>query len=705
VNLSAAVNYYFGRLNPAGYRLVDLLLHALSALLLFDIVRRTLRLEISCRSQLDGGLDRVAAPLALAVALLWAIHPLQTEAVCYVTQRTELMMGFFYLATLYCSLRFWQAAAGNSRISWLLLAVAAAAAGMASKEVMVSAPVIVLLYDRTFVSRSFKRALRDSWPLYVGLCLSWIVLVILNADAPRSRSAGFHGSVPAYSWWLTQARVVILYLRLVFWPWPLSIHHEIPYLHTAAEAWPYLVLVALLGGATLVALCRNSAVGFLGAWFFIILSPTSLVPITTEVAAERRMYLPLAAVVALVVIGGFSLVAAAWRRAVTGGRPSAVGWKFAALWSLAWLLPAVALGAVSCQQVTTLHDPRALWRRVLSIYPESDLAYVNLGFALMNSGDKSEAASCFARALKINPNSPDAHYNWGMILQETGQPRAAATHLASAVDLDPDNVLYRRAYGNLLESLGRYSEAVEQLQQSLEIDPHAAIVRNDLGMTLKEMGKTEEASRQLAEAVQLAPEVAEYHNNYGNVLRLLGKYPEAVSQLQRALDLKPDMREARFNLALTRAAQGHPEQSIGEYRRLLALYPDDAEAHAALGDVLYQSHQYDEAVAEYQRAVELDPDQIDARNNLGASLLEAGRTDEAIDQLEEAVRQSPDSAVSHFNLAEAYEAAGRREEAHAHARQALELARAAGQKEVSQQIEAWLSKVDSASSTESDASP
>lgn len=705
VNLSAAVNYYFSRLNPAGYRLVDLLLHALSALLLFDIVRRTLRLEMFRRSQLDGGLDRVAAPLALAVALLWAVHPLQTEAVCYVTQRTELMMGFFYLATLYCSLRFWQAAAGNSRISWLLLAVAAAAAGMASKEVMVSAPVIVLLYDRTFVSRSFKKALRDSWPLYVGLCLSWIVLVILNADAPRSRSAGFHGSVSAYSWWLTQTRVVLMYLRLSLWPWPLHAFYDIPYFHSLAAVWPWVLAVGLLGAGTLVALWRGWAIGFLGAWFFLILSPTSVIPISTEVAADRRMYLPLAAILALIVVGGYWLISPYVSRLSTTNRAPVRKWLPAVGAALAILVPTIVLAAISRHEADKYVDVVSLWRKTVAHYPESDLAHVNLGFVLMNSGHSEEAIEEFQRALGINPASHDAHYDWGIALNNTGETEEALTHLVLAVEMDPDNFDYRKTLGTTLKMLGRYPEATEQFERAIQIEPDAPAVRNNLGLILKETGRWKEAAAQLAEAVRLRPQIAEFRNNYGNVLRLLGRYHQATEQFEEALQLSPKLRQARFNLALTYSAQGKNEEAIDQYRRLLALYPDDAEAHAALGDVLYQSHQYDEAGTQYQRAVELDPDQIDVRNNLGASLLEAGRTDEAIDQLEEAVRQGPESAVSHFNLAEAYEAAGRRDEARAHARQALELARAAGQKEVSQQIEAWLSNAASAPSSGSATTP
>ena len=186
VNLSLALNYRFGRLNPIGYHVLNVAMHLLSALVLCAIVRRTLRLGV-----FGGTFDRAAEPLALAVALVWAVHPLQTETVEYITQRSELVVGFCYLATLYSSLRYWGARSQSARFAWLAVATAACLAGMASKEVMVSAPVLVLLFERTFVAASFRGALRKSWPLYVGLTCGWLLLWALNSSGPARARPDF----------------------------------------------------------------------------------------------------------------------------------------------------------------------------------------------------------------------------------------------------------------------------------------------------------------------------------------------------------------------------------------------------------------------------------------------------------------------------------------------------------------------------------
>ena len=249
VNLSFAMNYYIGGLDTTGYHAVNLLLHFCSSMLLWAIVGRTLRLPLFA-----GRYETSANWLALAITLLWALHPLQTEAVIYATQRTELMMAFFYLATFYCSLRYWsslplsrgrdeaEAAVPDSRVrgaAWLSLAVVACLAGMASKEVMVSAPLMVLLYDRAFVSGSLTGALRRSWPLYVGLASTWLLLLLLAVNSPHRQTAGFGIGVSALAWWLTQTRILLMYLKLAVWPSPLLIDYKLPYFTTLSESWMY----------------------------------------------------------------------------------------------------------------------------------------------------------------------------------------------------------------------------------------------------------------------------------------------------------------------------------------------------------------------------------------------------------------------------------------------------------------------------------
>jgi tetratricopeptide (TPR) repeat protein len=555
VNLSLAVNYHFGGLSPAGYRTFNIVVHWLSAMLLAGITRRTLLLDFFA-----GRFDSVALLLALCVALLWAVHPLNSEAVVYVTQRTELMVAFFYLGTLYASVRYFTVEDPRRRAWWLIVAVLACFAGMACKEAMVSAPLVVLLYERTFVRGSFRRALAESWPLYVGLAASWGLLAALNYSGPRSATAGFNLGVPAQAWWFTQAQMFWGYLKLAIWPWPLSIRHELPYLFTFHEAWMWLLSTALIAGLALVLLVRGSASGFPLACMFAILAPTMIVPIVTEVGAERRMYLPLAALVALAVLGTDEVLRRLLSPVEQGGgdrtllmrRPSMVTGAIA-------LLLAVTLASLTERRLDVYRDNLALWQDSVDNNPADATAQNNLGHALI----------------------------------EAGEPLAALPHLEAAVRLKPDYAHAQMNIGVALMRLGKLRESIPYFQQAIVCDPEEANAHYVLGIVLFQSGDLAGAARESEEAVRLNPHDSESHNNLGFVLHTSGRSREAIPHILRAIELQPDNLRAHTNLALAYAGAGQPEEAAAAANAALALAPlqDRAALAAELQRVLGQGPQ------------------------------------------------------------------------------------------------------------------
>ena len=402
VNLTFAVNYYFGELDPFGYRLVNLLVHLASAIFLWLIVARTLRLDV-----FHGRFARVANPLAFAAALLWALHPLNTECVVYVTQRTELMMGMFYLATIYGSIRYWEADGAIARAGWLSLTVLTCLSGMLSKEMMASVPAMVLLYERTFITSSFYRALKQSWPLYLGLALTWLPVVALNLNGPRTPASGFGLGVAAHEWWLTQTKVFFLYLKLAIWPWPLVIHYEIPYLTSVADAWRWLLAIGLLALATLVLFWRRSSAGFVAIWVVAVLSPTLVIPLVNEIAAERRMYVPLAAIVPFLVVGGYALLQLTWRYAAKRDslRVPLV------LFCLATIILAFVFAFVSSRRLIAYQQELTLWQDAVLYQPHDPMVQFNLGTLLAEAGQPEEAIHHLEQAVQLDPDSYQAHYN------------------------------------------------------------------------------------------------------------------------------------------------------------------------------------------------------------------------------------------------------------------------------------------------------
>ncbi len=248
-NFTFAVSYALSGNRPWGHHAVSVGVHTLAALALFGVVRRTLLLP--------GWRDRFArqAPgLAAAIAVLWAVHPLQTQVVTYVSQRTESLMALFYLSTLYCFIRGTET---RPRL-WHGLAIVTCLLGMACKEVMVTAPLMVLLYDRVFVAGSWAAVWRLRWRLYVGLAATWLLLGWLMIGV-KERDVGFGLGASAFDYALTACKAVVLYVRLGLWPQPLIFDRGPVLVKSVAEAWPWIVGVVVLLTATIVAWRRKPA--------------------------------------------------------------------------------------------------------------------------------------------------------------------------------------------------------------------------------------------------------------------------------------------------------------------------------------------------------------------------------------------------------------------------------------------------------------
>jgi tetratricopeptide (TPR) repeat protein len=485
LNLSLAVNYAISGTQVWSYHALNLLIHILAGLTLFGIVLHTLRDRQNC--------ERSSTWAAFAVALLWTVHPLQTESVTYVIQRAESLMGLFYLLTLYCFIRASEAGGSRRRVRllWYALSIAACQLGMATKEVMVSAPLVVLLYDRTFLAGSASEAWRMRWRYYLSLATSWVLLAALVAGGGGNRGGSMGlGATTWLPYLIAQFSAIATYLRLVFWPHPLVIDYPIIHIDHPIQVLPQALLMLALFAGTLWALRFRPSIGFLGACFFLILGPTSLMPSATQMIAEHRMYLPLAAVLGVVVCLG---------DAISGGRR--VLFVAAAV--------AVIFATVTFRRNAVYVTDFALWSDTVADSPQNPVAHNNLGLDLAGAGRTAEAIEHYQEALKIDPNYSSAHNNLGVILDETGRTEEAIKHYRDALRIDPANAKANSNLGIALIETGRPFEAVESFRRALLNDPKNPGIRYNYAVALRAAGKFAEAQIQFEEAGRLRADVAQ----------------------------------------------------------------------------------------------------------------------------------------------------------------------------------------------------
>jgi tetratricopeptide (TPR) repeat protein len=566
-NLTFAVNYAIGGFDVRGYHIVNALLHALAGIALFGCVRRTLLLPTGntfASETWRNSLRTHATSLGAIAAGWWLLHPVQTAAVAYLSQRTEILMGACFLVTFYCFIR--HVASPHPR-TWLSLSVIACLLGMASKEVMITAPFMIFCYDRAFVAGSAVGAWRQRWHYYVSLGTTWILLAYLMAPHAAKQGVGFGQGVAWWRYALTECHAVVHYARLAIWPHPLVFDYGAMYATGLSEIWPQLLTLSIALTGTLWLVLRHPKLGFPACWFFVILAPTStVVPIALQPIAENRLYLPLAAVTTLAALGTHWLV----------GR--IIFPLFAALALALTLLTQArnhvygdALGLWADTVSQRPENPRALasyalalseagrndaaipfFEKSLRLDSRSSATEQNLVAALLQSGRVDDALVHARRAVVLEPASPGAHNCLGVTLLQRGQLPEAVKQFQAAVDLNPNDVAVHLNLGRTHFALGHFAESLVHYQAVLRLSPNSPDALYNVGFTLVRLGKIDEATRYFGAALEQWPNPAGFFN-YGIFLANAGRTADAAVQFEHALQLRPAYSEAKDALERLRA--------------------------------------------------------------------------------------------------------------------------------------------------------
>ncbi len=562
----------------------NVLLHLLCGALIFLLVQ-----------------SAIGANMALAVTALWILHPIQSEAVNYLVQRTELLVSLCYLLVLYAAARAWDADASSSRWRWSLLSLIAFIAGLASKEVILTAPVAVLLFDilvrNTSVRAAWVRS--DRRALYLALGILSLVRAAMLAGGARSGTVGFGLGVPWYSYLYSQGWAITHYLRLVLLPAGFTLDYGYRPIHDWRGVVGGLGVLCLMG-ATAFALKRRPQLAFLGCAFFLLLAPSSsVVPITTEIAAERRMYLALLPVLVLVVLAARSalrnwphkrqvaavvLVAALF--AVLTGARSRLYHDPEALWRDAVAhAPDNARAHDNLAATMFYHDPprlaeaKSLYERAIVLDSSYVHAYTGLASVAVNEGRLTDAEGILRRALTINPGYSDAVAHLGQLYLRMKQPVRAVPYLSQFAAAYPSDNAYLEL-GRAQLRIGQLDSARISLMAALARNPNRTDAMHYLGGLLAERGDGALASSLLervissghgtpidvgllalsyaesgraADAVEAAQAAAEQANGNPAVfilaaraLLVAGRTSESKNYLNKALRIDPANPEARL---------------------------------------------------------------------------------------------------------------------------------------------------------------
>jgi tetratricopeptide (TPR) repeat protein len=642
LNLSFALNRQLLGPEPASYRWGNLLIHFCAALVLWACLSRTFRLPSLC-----GRFGAHAGLLAWFVAALWALHPMQTESVTYLVQRAESLAGLCMFVTLYAFIR----GAENRSLLWSSLCAVACLFGVASKESVAAAPLFLLLYDRCLLSGSFAGALKRRRTLYLALALSWVLLAwLVLSGGGRGATVGF-ARIGALDYLLTQGWGIVGYLGHAIFPAKLVFDYGA----IVEKQLPFIVLGLLLTGGlfalTSYLLIRKPAAGLPGAWFFLILAPSSsLVPIATQTLAEHRMYLPLAAVALVVVLALYQA-----RRLL--------------VW---WLGPILVVASIAATAHRN-HDYRsalAIWEDTVAKVPDNARALNNLGIQYEEAGRFDEAVSSYTRAIELAPQFAQALSNLGSLLvrkgsghlspgresrglsDKSGSPmiETGLSYLARAVKLEPDLALPASNYGTALTLVRRFEEALPLLQRAYSLAPEEAAHGYNLANALMELDRNGEAADFYEKAIVLSPGDSDIRTNYGILLRRMGKIDDSVVTLQKSVTLAPDSARAHSNLGVSLLASGRRAEARNELLRAAALSPAMPQARYYLGTLLAEEGKDREAIEHYEALLKTAPPTAELLSNLGVLYAREGNISEAIRHFEQALVLDPRHEAARRNL-------------------------------------------------------
>ncbi len=541
-------------LNPAGYHLVNLLLHAANALLVWRV------------------LARLRVPGAWLAAAIFALHPVQVESVAWITERKNVLMGLFFLLTLLAWIKFID---DQSKRPWRFYVAALVfyALALLAKTTACTLPAALLLILWLEKMPVNWRRLGQVAP-FVAMGIG-MGLVTVWWERHHQGTQGKLFEIGLVERALIASRAVWFYAGKLLWPANLTFSYP-RWTISASDprAYGWVLATAALGVVIWRARRRaGRSVEVAAAFFVATLSPVlgfiMLYTFLFSFVADHYQY--------LACIGPMALAAAGMEMGL--GR---VAWGKPFLQPVLCAALLMALGALTWKQCGIYADAETLWQATLRLNPASWMAQCNLGNAFLEKGQVNEAIGHFQKALGINPNFAPTHFNLGVSFFQQG----------------------------------RTDDAISQYEKALEIKPDYAEAHNDLGLAFFQQGRLDEAIPQYQKALEIKPDMAEAHFNLGVSFFQQGRLDEAIPHYQEVLKIKPDYPEAHNNLGVCLSQQGRLDEAIPQYQKALEIQPGNASAQYNLGSGYFLLGRLDEAILHYQKALEIQPDYMAAQNQL-----------------------------------------------------------------------------------------
>ena len=643
--LSHVLDYQLWGRNPAGHHATSVIVHAFNAALVFGFLWTLLGATFLNTS------ERLS--LALWVTAVFAIHPLQTESVAWMSGRTQLLCVTFGISSL------WAYTAGARRwFVWTLFVLA-----LLSKPMAVSFPFVMLAIDYFPLRRQklgWKRLLLEKAAL-IGTAGVAAVATIIASQSREHASLVPAAVVPLSVRVLRVFESLTFYLVKLVWPSHLSPNYLLD--QSFSQSTVLLSVFTILVITVLVVYERQRIPMLAAGWwaYVLLLLPVSgLITTGRPVVELRYAYV---AMIPLLLVAGVGLVWV-WRHSRRVVRAVVVGLLASEL---------CAFAADTRRLIPDWHDDEAMRRATVAEFPNSEQANRELAMELLDQDRATEAVIYAQRDTEVAPQDSEAHVMLALVLCKLSRPQEAMEQAKLALQINSNSAPANLGLGTALEQMGRVGEAIQHYEDALRLDPHFIDAHMSLGNALLVRGQPLDAIAHYQQVLQIKPDTPGADYAIGYALYQMGRVPEAIKEFEAALQIWPGYAEAHNSLGSALLSTGDLQSAIAQYNEALQLKPDYAEAHANLGLALLKAGRIPEAIGQYEEALRISPGDVKAHYNLALALAREGQSQEAIDHFQQALRIKPDYVEAHFNLGLTLEKMGRTPEAIEQYEQALKL--------------------------------
>jgi tetratricopeptide (TPR) repeat protein len=598
------LEYHLWGDSPLGYHLLNILLHFLSSLLLFCILRR------------------LAIHGAWFIAAIFALHPVQVESVAWISELKNTLSGVFFLSSLLMYLRFDQ----ERKKKLYLIALGLFILGLMSKSVIAMLPVSLLItfwWKRGKIE--WKKDIVPLLPFFAvgiasGLFTAWIEHRFIISGEEHKFKISFIERL------LIAGRAAWFYLGKIIWPVKLIFIY--PRWNVSQAIWwqyfyPVATLILALVLWTLRKRWRAPLAGFLFymATLFPVLGFFNVYPFRFSFVADHFQYLACIGPIIIAAIG-IEWVQRLLKRKIRFSLYTIILLVFAGLtWS----------------QSKMYKNIETLYLTTIKKDPNCWMAYNNLGREQEKEGKPDEAIAYYNKSLEINPENSEPRINLGILFAKSGRTDEALSYFQKALEINPRDGNAYNGIGNVFYRTGKTDDAIDNFRKALEIDPNYSEAHYNLGNVLSQIGKADEALTHYKKAIELDPNYCKAHNNMGNTLLQINQPDEAIYQYKKAIDCDPNFSEAQYNLGYVFLQDGRSNEAIAFFKKALEINPNYTDAHNNLGNALFQIGNIDEAIFHFQKALESDSNNIITLHNLAFAFAQKGLIIDAIPILKRAI--------------------------------------------------------------------